>query len=306
MNAEETIPSNYVQGFTRNLNMVPQQTDARLISYVDADLSYSVPGKMFNADFSGTSEPLPVTGRAPPSPEGFVALSRRVGFFKPFADGKFVDDLDKARMLADPTNGTMQAMRAGKMRAMDDKVIEAATGTAREGENGETSVAFPSSQVIAVDNRNFLHDAENVPASGALPLTIGKIITAGVMLDASEIEGEKVMAVSAVQLGNLLSSTPATAAEYNSVKGLVNGAINQLLGFTFVRTERLKKSGNNRSVLAWKKPAIVYKAREVINATIGRRLDRSNRWYAYYEFEHDAVRVQDKGVVEILAAENVY
>jgi hypothetical protein len=296
---EESIPAHYVQGFRENLNMVPQQMTSRLIGCVDADLSYSEPGTSFNADDIGISTPAPVVGRAPASPEGFVEQTRRGGHFEGFNDGKWVDNADKARELADPSSKVTQAMLAGKYRFMDDKIIDAALGTAYSGQSLATSNSLPAAQVIAVDDRQNLHDAETVAASGNLGLTIGKIITAGYMLDAAELEGQRYFAFGAAEKAQLLASTPATSADYGMVKALVKGEINEFYGFTFVRTERLTVASSIADCIAWVKDAIAFRARPIVNAQITQRADRSYRWYAYYEAEHAAVRRYDTGVVKV-------
>jgi hypothetical protein len=165
----------------------------------------------FNADDIGISTPAPVVGRAPASPEGFVEQIRRGGHFEGFNDGKWVDNADKARELADPSSKVTQAMLAGKYRFMDDKIIDAALGTAYSGKSLATSNSLPAAQVIAVDDRQNLHDAETVAASGNLGLTIGKIITARYMLEAAELEGRAVLRLRfADEKAQLLASTPAT------------------------------------------------------------------------------------------------
>lgn len=294
----------YVPGFTANLALVPQQKTSRLVHFVDADLAYSTPGKLFSADdIDDDDDEIEVVGRAPNSPESFANHLRRVGFFKSYGKGRFIEDLDKVRMLTDPTNTIMAGIMATKQRATDDKIIEGLFGSSYNGENGTTVTGFPSSQVIAVDNRDFLHDAEDVAASGNLPLTVGKLIKAKVMLDQSELEGERYFAAGSVQLGNLLATTAVTSADYNGIKALVNGETNTFMGFNFVRTERLPVASSIRSCAAWIKNAIQYKERPIQNAWIDRRKDKSGRWYAYYEVERGSLRRYDTGVIKVNCTE---
>lgn len=297
----------YVPGFVANLSLAPQQMGARLVGAVDADLAHTAPGTLFNADDIGADDDeVEVEGRAPPSPESYANHMRRVGFFKAKAKGRFIEDLEKVRMLTDPTNTIMAGMMATKQRATDDRIITALFEDSRNGQNGETAVAFPAAQIIAVDNRDFLHDAESVPGAGNLPLTVGKLIKAKVMLDQSEIEGDRYFAATSTQLGNLLSSTPVTSQDYSSIKALVNGETQTLMGFNFIRTERLPVASNIRKCAAWIKPCIVYKERPIQNAWIDRRKDRSGRWYAYYEVERGALRRYDAGVLQVLCSEVVF
>lgn len=296
----------YVPGFVANLQLKPQQTASRLVHCVDADLAYTTPGKLFNADDIGEDDDeTEVVGRAPVSPESFADHQRRVGFLKSMAKGRFIESLDKVRMITDPTNKIMAGMMATKNRATDDKIIEGLFGSSYNGENGTTVTGFPSGQVIAVDNRDFLHDAESVAGSGNLPLTVGKLIKAKVMLDQSEIEGERYFAASAIQLGNLLATTPVTSSDYNSIKALNAGETNTFMGFTFKRTERLPVASNIRSCAAWIKPALQYRERPIVIARITERSDRSYRWYAYYEVERGSLRRYDEGVVKVNCSEVV-
>ena len=57
-----------------------------------------------------------------------------------FAD--LIDDLDKVRMLVDPTSTYALAAAYAMGRAMDDAIITAALGSADTGVAGGTAVAF--------------------------------------------------------------------------------------------------------------------------------------------------------------------
>lgn len=305
--------SQFIPGFSANLQLMPQVKNSRLIQCVEADLGYSNEGKMFNADDLDDDDPVDIESRFPATPHGEAIHFRRVGFFKGFHKANLVESLEKVRMLEDPSTTIMQAMMAKKWKKHDQKIIETFDGPSYNGENGETVTAFPSDQIIAAADRSFLHAAEAsvVAASGALPLTVGKLIYAGVKLDEAEIDtdeggtgGQRFFAWSARQKGALLASTPATSSDYNTVKALVNGQINEAFGFTFVRSELLPKASSVRRCYAWVKKAIHFKNRPIMNAKIDQRADLSYRWQAYYETEHGALRRYDKGVVAIDCAES--
>jgi hypothetical protein len=304
--------AHYTPGFKSNLELTPQVKNSRLMQCVDADLSYTDVGKMFNADNLDVDDPVDVVGRVPNSPEGFADHTRRVGFFSAFHDGRFIENLEKVRMLQDPANTVMSGMMAKKWKKHDQKIIAILDGSSYNGENGTDVVAFPAGQIIQANDRNFLHAAEAsvVAGSGNLPLTVGKLIYAGVKLDEAEIDtddggtgGQRFFAWSARQKGALLASTPATSSDYNTVKALVNGQINEAFGFTFVRTELLPKAASVRRCYAFVKKAVQFKVRPIQNAWIDRRKDKSGRWYAYYETEHGGLRRYDTGVVAVDCAE---
>lgn len=297
----------YVDGMVANLSLAPAQKNMRLLQIVDADLGYTKPGTSFNADdIQNDDDEVDVEGRAPVSPESFHDAKRRIGFFKAKAKGRWIEDLDTVRQLVDPTSTVMAGMMATKARATDDRIIAALTEDAHEGEHGETTVTFPAAQVLAANFRDVLHaqEANVVAASGDLPLTFGKLIRAKTMLDVSEIDGARYFVANAKALEGLLASTPGTNSDYNTVRALVNGEVDTLLGFNFVRSERLlRPNAGQRRCFAIVKGAVQYKERPIKTARITERADRSYRPYAYYEVERGAARRYDTGVVAVDVAE---
>jgi hypothetical protein len=302
---ETTIPSHYVQAFQSNLNMVPQQTQARLVSRVDSILNFDKPGDMFNADDLGKTEPTEILERFGPSPENALEKSRRVGFFTPYEDGQFLDDVDTAKSLSDPSNMTMQAMMAGRERYRDREIISALGRAARTGRNGENSVALPAAQIVARNSWAYSDINLAVAPSGNAGLTLSKLTESKVKLDKAELigGGEKTFVASATQLGNLLRDKTITSSDYAAVKALINGEISSFMGWTFVQSELLPLAASIRTCYGFVKSAVMYRDRTLTAAQIVRRPDRKFNWYAYYKGMHGAVRRLDEGVVAVLCDE---
>lgn len=298
-----------VDGFRANLNMTPQITESVYLPHVDAELAYSTPGKLFNIDTIGTSDPKKVDTVVPDSPEGLVDMTRRVGAFESFHDGKFIESLQKVHQLQDPTNEVMAAMRAGKHRYMDKKIRDTFFAQVRIGESGENTLNFPSGKIIGVQSRKYLHSQEgtSLPGSGDLPLTLGKLLAARAIIRktraASVLPGAKLkIAVRTEDISQLLTTIPVTSGDYQTVRRLESGEINSFLGFEFVLDEDLNDKAGTPGVKilpVWLDKAIKYKAREIHTATITPRGDKSMRPYAYYETEHGAVRGWDEAVAGI-------
>jgi hypothetical protein len=306
----------YVPGFRANLNLAPQQSRSRLLAHVDADIAYSDAGQFFNADDVGTSDPSDVTTRVPDSPDGFVDFTRRVGAFKGFNDGKFVDNADKARMLEDPTNKVMAAMLAGLGRKRDLAIISGLMDAPQSQDQNQNYVTGAANANIILNNDATAHSAETIAAvarNGGYGLTIGKLIEVKAALDNAELDEEEPgdapsqyrFACTATQLQDLLLSVPATSSFYNSVQGLYNGTLKHFMGFDFIRlpsnsnANPLRKTSFTRKCLAWHTRAVVYKGRPIVTTRVTERADKSFRWYAYYEAEHGAVRRYDGGVWEV-------
>jgi len=298
---EETLESHYTDAFEANLGHVPQQKGARLVSLVDSNTSFTKPGDMFNADDIGTSEPTEITERFGTSPDGVISKKRRVGFFTPYDDGKWLDDIDTAKSLSDPANPNMQAMMWGHERYRDRKIIEALDAPAREGRTGETTVAFPASQSIAVDNWSYKRKGDT--STGDAPLTFAKINHAKVKLDKSQIEGKRAFVISSEQLGQLLTDPVITDRETVAVQALMAGELSYFMGFSWYLSELLPLAAGIRKCFAFIQPAIMYRGRKLTEAQITRRADRKFNWYAYYKGTHGALRRYDEAVVRVLCAE---
>lgn len=303
---EDTIPSHYVQAFEANLGLMPQQADSRLVDTVDSNLNYTKSGDMFNADdLAKGSGPSEIQDRFGASPEGTPGRRRRVAFFIPFDDGQWLDDVDVAKSLSDPSNETLQLMQAGLNRYRDQAIIDCLGGVAREGRNGETSVPLPASQVVAVNSHSFYPLILPAAPAGNAPLTYSKVLETKVKLDAAEIlnGGGRTFVASAFQIGQLLRDPALTSSDYNSVKALVEGQITRWAGFTWKQTELLPLSAGVRTCYGYVKNAVRYRGRKLQDVAITKRPDRKNNWYAYYKGIHGAVRRYDEGVVSVACTE---
>ncbi len=309
---EDTILSQYVPGFRANLNLAPQQTDTKLLSCVDGDLNYDTPGQMFNADDVQTSDPEDVWTRVPDTPDKFIAQTRRIGYFTPFHDAAWIDNVDKARELQDPTNKITMALTAGRWRKVDTTILAGGLGNAfvkLDDSGAPTSSPFPATQIIPSADQSYAHDSEKVPTLGnQYGLSVGKILHAGFLLDESELEGERYWAGTSQQKADLLRRTPVTSVYYAEVKALVRGELDTFLGFTFkwLKSSRVPNGGAGhdgtsviRKNMAWIKDAIIYRGRPITEARIRIRPDKSDTPQAFYKAEHGATRRYDDAVVEV-------
>lgn len=312
---EDTVLSQYVPGFRANLQMAPQQKDSKLIGAVESDLNYTEPGEMYNADDVLPSDPEDVQGRVPDTPDKFPAFDRTVGFFKGFHDSAWLDKVDQARELEDPTSPIMAGMMAGRWRKADARILVDAIGTRYSKPNNAeadnvavTANAFPATQIVAASDVSLSHDGEVVPTNGSdYGLSVGKLLLASELLDESEVEGDRYIAVGPRQISDLLRRTPATSSYYAEVKALNTGTISEFLGFRFIKFPKARvpfvvghdSASANRQCVAWVKPALIYKSRPIVNASIRTRADKSDTPQAFYKSEHSAARRYDKGVVRI-------
>ena len=317
---EDSVLSQYVPGFRANLALAPQQTDTRLLSCVDGDLAYDTPGQMFNADDVQRTDPEDITTRVPDTPDKFPSFTRRAGMFTPFQDASWLDNVDKARELEDPTSKVMAALMAGRWRKVDRAIMGTTAGIGGllgqaptyAGAIGTTAISYvslPGAQIVASTDVSYAHDAEIVPTNGSqYGMSVGKVLHASAILDESELEGERYIAFTSQQKTDLLRRTPATSRYYQEVLHLQSGTLTEFMGFTLVRLRKdmvpYAALGHDaaspiRQCIAWTKGACIYRGRPITDANIWRRPDKSNTPQAFYKSEQGAVRRYDTAVVEI-------
>jgi hypothetical protein len=159
---------------------------------------------------------------------------------------------------------------------------------------------LPSSQKVAV---NYVESGS--PANSGL--TIAKLRNAKYILDANEVdeEEERIIVVSAKQLQDLLRTTEITSADYNSVKALVDGALNTFMGFKFRKTQLLplNSSTDVRSAYVYVKSGVVL-AERGLKTHMDVRTDLSHSLQIRSVASLGATRLEEKKVVEIACDES--
>jgi len=232
MPAVTQIPEFFPTEFGTNWDHLVQQKLSKLKDYVLVD---QVRGKEKSYNQVGSVEMSRVLVRAGDTTITDTPLAKR--WLRPFPHekGDLLDQWDAEYLgeIALPQSEILQAHAAAYARTCDRLIIEAAVGSAFTGETGTNSVPLPSSQKVAVD----YVESGSTANSG---LTIAKLRAAKFILDDNEVDDEdqRIIALSAKQLQDLLRTTEVTSADYNTVRALVAGQIDTFLGFKFRRVSK--------------------------------------------------------------------
>jgi hypothetical protein len=288
-----TITENMVQQFGSNFRILGQQRTSRLLPFVQNE--GTITGTSKTTERLGKTEALDIVSRHADTQYVNTPHSRRWLDLADKSWADLVDELDKIKMLADPTSPYLALGVAALNRAKDDIILAAARGSARAGTGATaTTIALPSGQKIA---------------EGGTGLTLAKLLATKEILDAAEVDDEldmdgqgapkRVMVVTTKQLTNLLGTTEIKSIDYNNVKALVQGQVDTFLGFRFVRTERVAKSGTTRYCVAWSRGCVAYGVGSDIQTSIDRLPQKNNSVQVYARESIGAVRVEDEGVVEV-------
>ena len=277
------VTTAFVQQYSANVQMLSQQMGSRLRDAVRVE---NMTGKNAFFDQVGKATAQKRTTRHADTPQIDTPHARRRVSLVDYEYADLIDDQDKVRMLIDPTSAYAMAAAAAMGRAMDDEIIAAATGTAYTGETGSTSTALPAGQQIA---------------NGSADMTIAKLREAKKILDLADVDPSipRYIAVGPDQIEALLGDTNVTSSDFNTVKALVQGEVNQFMGFNFIVTNRLAKSGNIRSCFAWAEDGLALAVGRDVNARIDERADKGYATQVYYAMSIGSTRMEEEKVVQI-------
>lgn len=288
------ITTAFVKQYSGNVQLLSQQQGSRFRHAVRQEPQV---GKHAFYDQIGATSARKRTERHGDTPLISTPHSRRRVSMIDFDWADLIDNMDKVRMLIDPTSPYALNAAWAMGRSADDEIIEAFTKTAYTGEEGSVPIAFPAAQII-----------DNSSALG-----IEELLAAKEMLDAAEVDEnvKRYFTCSANVLTDLLLLEKITSADYATVKALVHGEINEYLGFEFIRSEKLPLDrittgggSGDRSCYAWAEDGLLLAVGEDPVGRISERDDKNYSTQVFYSQCLGTTRMEEKKVVEILAQED--
>jgi hypothetical protein len=284
----ETIETPRVNQYQNTMRILCQQKDSRLEGTTIPPVK--IEGEYLYWERIGATEAVDLEVRHGDTPNIEVDHSRRRSTAAPKVWATLLDRADAARMLVDPKGPYQQTAKMAMNRAKDRIIIAALGGSAWAGKTGTTEVVLPASQKIAHSN---------------VGLTLGKILLASEMLETADVdpEIERFIIASAQQKTNLLTTTEVKSTDYNSVKALTDGKINQFMGFTFKWLNLLTKTLTTRYCYAYTKEAIGFGTVEEITVRLSERVDKNYAWQPYVSMDMGASRIEEVQVIEIACTE---
>lgn len=299
-----TITDAFVQQFTSNVWMLAQQTDSRFRGRVIED---TVTGESAYLEQMAPTYARKIQARHMDTPiMNTQSLRRRVTVFG-YDWGDLIDRLDRVRLLIDPSSNYARQAAYALMRAYDDEVIASLFATAYTGHTGSTAVTWPngnseSSPTAPAGTQVLVNDWTYGNGSGNVGMTVSKLISAAVALDAAEgdLDEPRYLALTARAKGQLLATTEVTSADYNAVKALYDGKLTYFMGFQIVHTERLQQDGSGYwRYPAWRKSGLGLGIAQDIQGRIAERPDKNFSIQVYADESLGATRLEEAKLVEI-------
>ena len=282
------ITTAFVEQYSSNVSMLAQQMGTKLRGAVDVE---TIRGKNAFFDQIGVTAAQVRSTRHGNTPQINTPHSRRRVSLADYEWADLVDDLDKVRMLVDPTSNYAKAAAAAMNRAIDDVIIAAFNADAATGVAGGTTTALPSTSKFATSQQ----------ADG---LTIAKLLATKHFFDAGDVDPslKRYFVCGPKQIQDLLATTEIKSSDFNTVKALAQGDINSFLGFEFIMSTRLPNDNTNtddRLCFGFTEDAIKLAIGSDVKAKISERDDKSYATQVYYSMALGATRMEETKVFQV-------
>ena len=220
-----------------------------------------------------------------------------------FESGDYIDDEDVLRQVISPQSEIMRGHLGAVQRRVDEIIIGldddgvvgngGLIGTVVEGKTPSTTVAFPSSQVIA---------------AGGTGLTMAKLKAVREQFAKADYDLDTespVMAIDPTEMTDLLGIVEAAGSSINLAEQaqMTDGKVKRFMNMNFLETNRLPLNGTTRDCIAWMPSNIVLGVWKDVTGDIWKDTHANNTPYAQVEARMDCTRKEDSGVIKVECAE---
>lgn len=316
------ITQSFVQQYKDNVIHLAQQKGSR---FRDCVLNQpDIVGLNYYFERIGATGVVMKVSRHSPTPLISTPHSRRRVSMNTTQWSDLIDNDDKLKLLIEPESQYVIAGKNAMGRATDDFIIDGALQAAFSGTDGQTSVAFPSSQIVPDSSLSNL-SAVDAGSNDSGQMSPQRLLAIKVIFDNADVDPdeERFIAVSPVAIQTMLSHAVTNSADYNTVKALAEGAVDTFVGFKFIMTNRLPTTSStpfgpfqrtnyasapwtgpppvtattDRICFAWAHTGIGYALQEDIKVEIAKDPTKSFSTVVYIEMVMGATRIEEARVV---------
>ncbi len=212
-----------------------------------------IEGENESYDFLGTIELTKKQTRFEDIPIEDITHNRR--WIKPewYRKGVFVDKEDDIALHTDPTGDYIQALAKGAIRKENEVIVAAFFANVDGGKTPGTDTYVLQDALyttaISAAGRTLAHDVQADFTAGGVSagLTIEKLILARQALDELYNDPDAMLhiAMAPKQGSDLLREAETQSIDTNMIRSLVNGVVNEYMGFRFVKTNQISIGSSN-------------------------------------------------------------
>lgn len=308
------ITEAFTEQYRAAILLLSQQKVSRLRSTCQEE---SVVGRTFYGERIGATAGQDIEERHGDTPLISTPHSRRRGSMVDWDWADLVDDLDKQKMLIDPTSTYLQNAIAAANRRIDTHVISALGGTAAAGQSGGTTINnydADECRLVDADGDVATAGSNHTLVTTETGLTIAKLLTCKQLLDEGDIDPDRqrYFVTNPYNINQLLNTTEVKNADYNTVRALAQGQIDTFMGFKFLMLQNyvdeikghlvdspIETADTAIECYAWAQDAIKLGVGKDITTRVDVRVDKRMSVQPYVKMSWGAVRVEGPAVVEI-------
>lgn len=307
-----SIDQAFVQQFKSNLYMLAQQKGSKLRKICREE---PVTGEYAWVERIGSVEAVEVTSRHADTPILSTPHTKRRIDMRDFIWADLIDELDKVKMLIDPTSPYVQTATYALGRKMDMEILRAIFGSAYN-KAGTATNSYDSGECRCIGADGTLDTAgQQLAASTQTAANIELIMLCKWLMDTADIDPERKRYIIChpSMIRQLLIQTEVASQDYNTVKALSQGQINSYLGFEFITTTLINTVGGTTYGAAYNcdsgtdtdeihfaavaEGAICLGVGSDIKASIDKRPDKNNAMQVFASMSGGAVRIEGPACV---------
>ncbi len=303
----------FIEQYRANILLLSQQKMSRLRATCQEE---SVVGRTFYGERIGATAGADIEERHGDTPLVSTPHSRRRGTMIDWDWADLIDDMDKAKMLIDPTSTYVQNAIAAANRRIDKHAYDALGGVAAAGQSGGTTINnYDAGECRLIRSDGVVETAgtDNTAATQT-SLTVAKLLTCKQLLDEGDIDPERQrhFVYNPYNENQLLNNTKVGSFDYNDVKAMVHGKMTTFLGFEYIKLQNyqdaikghLQDTTNETAdtvvdCYAYAQGAVKLGVGKDVTTRVDIRIDKRMSIQPYVKMSFGAVRVEGPAVVEI-------
>jgi hypothetical protein len=283
--------------------MLSQQKTSRFASKVTRDTVSGATVAFY--DLLGLAEGEEITTRHPDTPINEIPNTRRRVSLTGMHVNTPLDHLDKLQMMIDPQNKYTVAQARWAGRTFDDRIIAAMVGTAQAGVDGGTAVTFANDSLSINGDGTVTSLGTGAVPGVEVDMSLAKMLLMLQIFNQEDVDPDipRYWAVNPKSISDMLALTQIGSSDYNTVKALQEGKVEDYMGFNFFWSNRILKNTSDETCyrsLAWSQEGVIFASWEDVTNRVSERADKSYMIQVYSRFTNGAVRLEGAQVHECL------
>lgn len=288
--------------FHNTLDMALQQGDARIWELCDP---HDLDAEGLSFDSLAETQMEKITSKFQKTPHMDMGHERRWLSTSKYVWATKIDGFDKTTVLTRVDSSYIKAAKNAANRTKDDACLDAMFANVKTGEDAAgdgADIVFPSSQIINVRAGSTNWDPDNPDATGSeVGLNAKKLkMVKGLFMRNEAPEDEQInIAINADAFEDMLDDEEIKNKDYFIGEFNEKGKVSAL-GYNFVHSERVKKSGGNILLPAWQKSGM---RRAVTSELVTKLTTRDDLNHAYQPWAGQSIgagRAKEGQVAQIV------